>query len=77
MKIEAYESLSSNDIKAKLENTEDGISLRIVNEKGENVQGGLLLNLTAKGLYLYPSVGKRFGLNLDGNTRLKVIYNDS
>ena len=50
-----------------------GVGVIIVNDEGERVRQGYLLEFKKDGtIYMYRAVGEQFGFQLDSDARIKV-----
>jgi hypothetical protein len=74
MIISVYgEKAAEKMIRLKLrQNSDDSVDVLVANEDGDTVYNGLLLNISHRGVRLYPAVSENFGIALDGAGRLDL-----
>jgi hypothetical protein len=73
MAIRIYEQDSVQDILLRLTETEFGIMLSVVDEKGDTVECGCMANITPKGIELRPAFNPNLGIAVDGDRKVEII----
>lgn len=75
MRLEVYESKKPEPpgpTLVKLDQSSDGVYLRIVDKDGVNVTNGIILKLSPKGVYRFSGVDGSLGFAMsDGGSRIR------